>query len=306
MNIDMTPHSPAPRVSIIVPTYNQQATIAQTLESIVAQERDFPIEVIIGEDGSTDGTRTVCEEFVARYPFIRLMPAAANKGIARNWLDCLAECRGEYVAACAGDDFWHDVHKLRLQVDFLDANPDYGVVHTNMCNLDVRTGVVTPRKPRNPPDGLVTEKVYLRNIVLTPTACFRRKLARHIDRDEWLSLGFMMEDLPMWIEFSRHTLFKYLPAHTVTYRMGGVSVSLGGSVEKQLRFTKGTFEVLFYFYDKYRPAFPLKKLVEKFRRNIIRTVANGENSRLFWAYACKLGLGYSLIFGLHAKIRGKP
>jgi glycosyltransferase involved in cell wall biosynthesis len=251
-------------------TYNQQATIARTLESIAAQERDFPIEVVIGEDGSTDGTRSVCEEFAARHPCMRLMPAAPNKGIVRNWLDCLGECCGEYVAACAGDDFWHDPHKLRMQVDFLDANPGYGVVHTDMLHLDVRTGMVTPRKPRKRPDGRVTERVYLKSVVLAPTACFRRELARHIDREEWLARGFMMEDLPMWIEFARHTLFKFLPLRTVTYSVGGVSVSTGGEVEKRLRFLDNTFEVLFYFYDKYRPGFPRKKLVSKYRRNLFR------------------------------------
>lgn len=59
-----------PKVSVIVLTYNQEKLIGRTLDSIIAQECDFPFEIIVGEDCSTDGTLTVCREYEARYPGI--------------------------------------------------------------------------------------------------------------------------------------------------------------------------------------------------------------------------------------------
>lgn len=292
-----------PRVSVIVIAYNQRQTVAQTLECIVAQERDFPIEVVVGDDGSTDGTREVCEEFAARYPYIRLMGKAPNKGILGNYLDCLAGCRGDYVASCAGDDFWHDERKLRLQVDFLDANPDYGVVHTNMCDLDMRTGVTTPRKPFDAPQGWLGRQVFWHHIVNAPTACFRRSLAEYIDFEEWKARGFVMEDLPMWIEFAQHTRFKYLPEHTVTYRIWDISASRGGGIEKRLRFIEGSRDIMLYFWDKYHPAFPRRKIINKYRRNTIRTIVEAGEAALFRKRAREFGIAYSLVMALHARIR---
>lgn len=292
-----------PLVSVIVLAYNQEATVAQTLDCIIGQERSFPIEIIIGEDASQDGTRAVCEEYAARYPYIGLMAAAPNKGILRNYLDCLAECRGRYVAGCAGDDFWHDPLKLKKQTDFLEANPDYGVVHSDKAHLDVNTGQTTCLNLHNPPQGRITDEVYMRHIVHAPTVCYRRSLTEHIDFDEWIAAGFMMEDLPMWIELARYTKFKYFPECTVTYRTGHVSASQGGDIEKRLRFVQNAFDVKLYFYDKYHPAIPRSKIVNKRRRHIIRMIVTDGEWRLFWRKARELGLGYSLLMALHTKFR---
>ena len=65
------------KISVIVTTYNQEDTIGRTLNSILAQKCHLPIEIIIGEDCSTDNTRSVCENYAQRYPhIIRLMPKA--------------------------------------------------------------------------------------------------------------------------------------------------------------------------------------------------------------------------------------
>ena len=65
--------SKQPNISVAVITYNQQATIRQTLDSIVAQQGDFSLEVVIGEDCSTDDTHVICEEYEARYTTIKLL-----------------------------------------------------------------------------------------------------------------------------------------------------------------------------------------------------------------------------------------
>jgi glycosyltransferase involved in cell wall biosynthesis len=73
-------------ISVIVCTYNQEATIARALDAILAQQCTVPYEVIIGEDASTDNTRKICQEYAKKYPdIIRIMPEAPNKGIVDNY-----------------------------------------------------------------------------------------------------------------------------------------------------------------------------------------------------------------------------
>ena len=96
-------------ISVIVVTYNQENTIARTLDSILKQKDVQDLEIIIGEDHSSDNTRQICEMYALKYPsIIRLFSNSENKGIVRNYFDCLKECRGNYIADCAGDDFCID------------------------------------------------------------------------------------------------------------------------------------------------------------------------------------------------------
>ncbi len=91
-----------PLVSIIVTTYNQEKTIGRTLDSILCQECQFDFEIVIGEDGSTDSTRQVCEQYVLRNPtIVKLMPQAPNKGIVDNYFDCLLATQENIVLLSA-------------------------------------------------------------------------------------------------------------------------------------------------------------------------------------------------------------
>ncbi len=126
-----------PKVSVIVMTYNQEKTIARTLDSVIGQEGDVPFEVIIGEDASTDGTRAVCEDYCRRYPdIVRLMPGAPNKGPVDNYFDCLLEAKGQYISDCSGDDFWSGTRKLILETTVLDENPDAVVAYSDWRIVD--------------------------------------------------------------------------------------------------------------------------------------------------------------------------
>lgn len=90
------------------------------------QETDFPVELVIGEDCSTDKTREICEEFQASFPDrITVLKRSSNLGMSKNFVDTVKHCHGEFLALCEGDDFWTDPDKLQKQVDFLEANPDY-------------------------------------------------------------------------------------------------------------------------------------------------------------------------------------
>ena len=106
------------KVSVVIPVFNNQATIAGTLASVLAQRFDSGVEVIVVNDGSTDGTRAVLTEFGDRIRVIDQrnlgVSAARNAGIAA--------AAGEYIALLDGDDIWME-DKLARTVPVLDRNP---------------------------------------------------------------------------------------------------------------------------------------------------------------------------------------
>ena len=109
-------------ISVIVCAYNQEGTIARTLDSILRQQCHLPVEIILGEDCSTDHTLDVCRQYAERYPeSIRLMANAQNKGIIDNYFDCLLAAQGQYIADCAGDDEWSDPEKLEKELRIMEA-----------------------------------------------------------------------------------------------------------------------------------------------------------------------------------------
>ncbi|CAM3587011.1 glycosyltransferase [Nocardioides zeicaulis] len=117
--------TPRPKVSVVTITYNHEAFIEQALESILAQETDFPVELVVADDASTDATAGIVREVAGRYPD-RVVPLLRphNLGIHANFVSALEATRGHYVALCEGDDYWTDPRKLQRQADLLDARPD--------------------------------------------------------------------------------------------------------------------------------------------------------------------------------------
>lgn len=129
-----------PLLSIVTITYNHEPYIAKTIEGVLMQQVNFPIEYIIAEDCSTDDTRKICEEYVAKYPdLINLLPSEHNLGAKENEYRAMKIAKGKYIAFCEGDDYWTDPLKLQKQVDFLESHPDYSVTfhrcrHYNVVN----------------------------------------------------------------------------------------------------------------------------------------------------------------------------
>lgn len=115
------------KVSVSVVTYQHAATARQALDGVLRQRTDFPFEVIVGDDASTDGTQRLLEEVRAEAPeVVRLILRTTNAGDIglTNVMSTIDAARGEYVAFLDGDDFWTAPHKLQRQVDFLDAHPE--------------------------------------------------------------------------------------------------------------------------------------------------------------------------------------
>ena len=131
-----------PLVSVLCLTYNHEAYIRQTLESFVTQQTDFPFEVIVHDDASTDGTAGIIWEYAVKYPDI-IKPIYQTENqyskpdtpIMKTFL--FPKALGKYFAICDGDDQFTDPLKLQRQVDFMEANPEYSIcVHRAFLHLE--------------------------------------------------------------------------------------------------------------------------------------------------------------------------
>jgi len=121
-----------PKVSVRIVTYNHERFIAQALDSALAQKINFPYEIVIGEDNSSDNTRKIVQDYQRRHPeIIRSFLNDRNIGARANTHNMRQECRGEYIAFLDGDDYWTAEHKLQKQADFLDQHPECTICFHN-------------------------------------------------------------------------------------------------------------------------------------------------------------------------------
>lgn len=139
----------SPLVSVGIITYNHEKFIRQCLEGVMMQQTNFPFEVIIGEDCSTDNTRKIIEEYTERYPgIIKPIYQEVNVGGARNAYEfCYPKLTGKYIAMCEGDDFWTDPLKLQKQVDFLEKNPDCVMCFHRINRVNEKGEIIAKREP---------------------------------------------------------------------------------------------------------------------------------------------------------------
>jgi glycosyltransferase involved in cell wall biosynthesis len=116
----------APKVSVFMLTYNHEAWIASAIDSALAQVAPFPVEIVVADDCSNDGTRAIVREYAQRHPeTIRTFLPERNLGVAGIWLQAARRCRGEYVAILEGDDYWTSPGKLARQAALLDSHRDW-------------------------------------------------------------------------------------------------------------------------------------------------------------------------------------
>jgi glycosyltransferase involved in cell wall biosynthesis len=157
---------PNPMVSCRVSTYQHAPYIKQSLDGILMQKTNFPFEIVIGEDESSDRTREICIEYAKMYPdIIRLFLHKRENNILINGnpsskfqgIYTMLQLRGKYQAICEGDDYWTDPLKLQKQVDFLEENDEY--VICGSCAQVIKDGfaddIIKPTKQRlNLIDGI--------------------------------------------------------------------------------------------------------------------------------------------------------
>jgi glycosyltransferase involved in cell wall biosynthesis len=118
------------KVSVIVPCYNFEEYIEQSLLSAVSQKTNFEFEILVRDDMSKDSSQTCIERVATFNSNVKYFKPEENLGAGNNIKFLVEQAKGEYIAYLDGDDYWTDVYKLQKQVDFLDNNPDYILTFT--------------------------------------------------------------------------------------------------------------------------------------------------------------------------------
>lgn len=118
-------------VSVIVITYQHKRYIRKALDSVLSQNVNFSIEIIVADDCSTDGTRDILIEYKRKYKEkLKVILRKKNIGATRNYYAAQKKASGKYIICLEGDDYWTDNDKLKKQVHFLENHPEFvGVFH---------------------------------------------------------------------------------------------------------------------------------------------------------------------------------
>ncbi|HXE10353.1 MAG TPA: glycosyltransferase, partial [Verrucomicrobiae bacterium] len=169
--------SKQPKVSVVTVTYNQEQYVRQALDSFVSQRTDFPFEVVIADDCSTDSTPEIIKEYAERHPDIfKPILRKKNLGVGENFKGAMQAATGEYIALCEGDDYWTDDTKLQKQADFLDKNPKHGLCFhpvTVFFESGDQESYVYPGKDQVP--KLTTAELLRENFIQTNSVMYRRQ-----------------------------------------------------------------------------------------------------------------------------------
>ncbi len=236
------------KVSVVIPTYNNEDTIAATVESALAQRFDGEFEVIVVIDGSTDGTRTVLEKFGDRIRVIeqenRGVSAARNAGIAA--------AVGEYIALLDGDDSWTE-DKLAKTVPVLDKNPACVAVSSNALGVDgagrVVSYPVTPEFRHSPTMDEMLDQIWA---YLPSTIVIRRDTLIAIGgfSEEFKPEHYACEDTFIMLLVRERGEIVYVPETLVRYRRLEYFEHLANRLRSR-RFEAGSAEAFRKFERRY-------------------------------------------------------
>ncbi|MBK8802745.1 MAG: glycosyltransferase [Fibrobacteres bacterium] len=227
-----TVNSGKPVVTVCCLTFNHAPFIEKTLNGFLKQVTAFPVQFLVHDDASTDGTQKILLKYAAMYPgrleFILQPKNIWSQNINAFETEFFPRCQSEYIALCEGDDYWTDPQKLQRQVEYFEAHPEVALVHTDFA-IDCPPGhdylPYYESMQRRRRSGKIFPELFLGNFISTPTVMVRTELYRKVSKkfaDENIDYNF---DLLYWLEFARDHEIHFIPITTAVYRIhtGGVS-----------------------------------------------------------------------------------
>jgi len=236
------------KVSVCMITYKHEAYIAQAIESVLMQETDFAVELVIGEDCSTDNTRAIVLEYARRHPDrIRPLLPERNQGMMPNFIATMQACRGQYIALCEGDDYWTDPHKLQKQVEFLEAHPECAMCFHDVSFVSHQNSVVSDSYPPPGKKAFYTlDDIVERCFIQTCSVLLRNGLLS--EYLEWFA-DVTNGDWPLFVMMARRGNIGFLDEVMASYRIHGHGVwSSQGTVDRLQRILP-LYELFFEYLD---------------------------------------------------------
>jgi len=233
-------------VSICCVTYNHERYIRDTIESFLMQKTDFPFEIIIYDDASTDKTADIVGEYEKKYPeLIKPIYQTENqysKGVKVALL-AFKKSKGKYIALCEGDDYWTDPLKLQKQVTFLEKNSDYVITYTAVEAFD-ENGIID-NYVGGALEDLSEEQLKRATPINTLTTCFRNVIKELPPELSIAKLG----DLTIWSLLGAYGKGKFIgEIKPSAYRVhiNGVYSKKTQKEKMYMNFTTQTSLMLYY------------------------------------------------------------
>ena len=266
-------------LSVVMTTYNHERYIATAIESVLRQQTDFPIEIVIGEDCSTDRTLNIVLDYQSQYPeAIRIVRSESNVGWRENYRRTIAAAHGRYIAMLDGDDYFTHRKKLQMQVDLLAANPDVGMCYGRSERVD-ENGTTTIY-----PEGeceTTLEAMLRRNPAENCTVVARKALVeryyeeiRPAEHPEWLT-----DDLPMWLWFAANSRYMAIDCPMSVHRVLTYSVSHNPDYRRKIEFVDSLYNISLWYDERYNDS--------KMRHELLTT----KHNTALWVLSYNGGVG---------------
>jgi glycosyltransferase involved in cell wall biosynthesis len=264
------------KINVVVTAYNHERYIAQCLESVLNQKGDFQVEVIVGDDCSTDNTRKIIEEFQARYPqMIHVLPVEENLGIPKNLKRCLDACSGEYIAICEGDDYWTDENKLQKQKDFLETRRDCSMCFSAILLYYQEENSTTPHHAQSllQKDVITIEDLIESNYIGNFSCCmYRTDIVKKLPQGIY---DLRTDDWIFNMACSQFGKIGFIPDKMSVYRIHSKGAWSGKDRFEQLDYIRNYIDVSNKFFDyKYDALFSQRKKVVENRIIYLKTLAD--------------------------------
>ncbi len=212
-----------PLLSICCLTYNHVNYIEKTIDSFLMQETVFPVEIIIRDDASTDGTQKIVESYVKKYPLVIKanlhLENQFQKG-KRAFSEIFALANGDFIALCEGDDYWTEPTKLQKQIFLLKQNPTASFCFHNTLIINEQMKVKGQLRPQNPRLFHCVDELLSYNFIHTSSIVFRNTFLLGSSR---LYNKAHMGDWPLCILLAERGQFLYIDEVMSHYRLHGQS-----------------------------------------------------------------------------------
>lgn len=239
------------KLSVVVLTYNQENTISKAIDSVLSQQHPYSMEIIVADDASSDHTPGIVSEYAHKFPhIIKPILRKKNLGLIGNYTDALSRCNGEYIAGCAGDDYWLP-GKIRTQIPYMDSHPDIGMSYTKAKVFD--TLAQTFVKSLNGSMDNSLKRLIINNHVPAVSIMMRSEFLKRFDSDiQPLTRNWMMEDYPRILYAAGRMELGFIPIETCVYNLCPTSITHSCDIEKNLRFEANIYDIRAFFADYFK------------------------------------------------------
>lgn len=234
-----------PRVSVCIATYNHARYIRQCINSVLAQAQDVPLEILVGDDHSTDGTENIVREIAEKFPGIVRYFRHATRKVSGNYLYLIQEARCQYIAHLDGDDFWLP-GKIGKQIALLDTFEEVPAVYSNAICISDAGDLIGLFNNRLAERFSLASLLMRGNFLNHSSLVYRARL-----RNELLSWPHDFIDYRIHLHLAEFGDIAYINSPLVAYRVNSSSSILANQKEHvRERYWEAINTVLLRLNDK--------------------------------------------------------